>query len=249
MIVKNFIKKLADKLGYEIHRKTTQEENFYSDDLKIVNFVKPYTLTSKERILALIEATRYVIKNDIQGDFVECGVWKGGSIITMIKILQENDSKRDIHLFDTFAGMPKPTSNDKNIADEKAGEYFEKTKIDDSSSKWCYAPIDDVKKNVYSTKYDKEKIHFVVGKVEGTIPDKAPEKISLLRLDTDWYESTKHELTYLFPRLSKGGIIIIDDYWSWKGSKLATDEYFSQNDIPIFLKTIDIFGGVIGVKI
>ena len=112
----------------------------------------------------------------------------------------------------------------------------------------CNVPLNDVKKNVFSTNYNKEKFHFIVGKVEETIPEKAPEKISLLRLDTDWYESTRHELVHLFPRLSRGGIIIIDDYWSWDGSRMATDEYLSQNNIKIFLKTIDPFGGVIGVK-
>ena len=189
------------------------------------------------------------MKNNIEGDFVECGVWKGGSIMTMIKILQEYKSKREIHLFDTFAGMSKPTDNDINITNEKASDFFNKTKINSASSNWCNVSIGDVKKNIDSLAYDKEKIHFIVGKVEDTIPKQAPQKISLLRLDTDWYESTKHELVHLFPRLTKGGIIIIDDYWSWKGSKMAADEYFLHNNIPIFLKTTDIFGGVIGVKI
>ena len=81
-------------------------------------------------------------------------------------------------------------------------------------------------------------INFVRGKVEDTIPKNMPEKIALLRLDTDWYESTYHELKYLFPLLSKNGVLIIDDYGHWKGAKKAVDQYFGENNIQIFLKKI-----------
>ena len=104
-----------------------------------------------------------------------------------------------------------------------------------------------VKKNIFSIGYDPEKIHFVQGKVEDTIPATIPEKISLLRLDTDWYESTKHELEHLFPRLSKGGILILDDYGHWQGARKAADEYFNNNHISIFLSRAD-YTGRIAVK-
>ena len=248
ILPKILLKKLVNKFGYDIHKKNTQSD-FYENELEIINFVKPYTLTSKERIFALIEAVRYIIKNNISGDFVECGVWKGGSIMVMMKTLLEVASEKEIYLFDTFAGMTKPTDNDKNIKNEKAKFYFDKTKNNDFSSEWSNITLEEVKKNISSINFDMGKVHFIVGRVEDTIPEKSPRETSLLRLDTDWYESTRHELIHLFPRLSKGGIIIIDDYWSWKGSKLATDEYFKQNNIKIFLKTIDSFGGIIGVKI
>ena len=73
-----------------------------------------------------------------------------------------------------------------------------------------------------------ERIHFVEGKVEDTIPAHAPERIALLRLDTDWYESTRHELEHLYPRLSRGGVLIIDDYGHWQGARQAVDEYFGD---------------------
>ncbi len=75
-----------------------------------------------------------------------------------------------------------------------------------------------------------------------TIPKNVPEKISILRLDTDWYESTKHELNNLFPRLVSGGILIIDDYGHFQGSKKAVDEYFEENKISSFLFRIDYTG-------
>ena len=246
---KKLLKKFVKKSGYDIHKKNNLKYEFYKKDLEIITSIKPFTLSTEERIFSLIEAVRYVLKNNIEGDFVECGVWKGGSIMTMIKILQENNQEKDLYLYDTFAGMTKPTEFDRNIKNNYASDYFEKAKINDDSSNLTNISLEEVKKNIMTLGYNSRKLHYVVGKVEKTLPRYAPEKIALLRLDTDWYESTKHELIHLFPLLSKGGIIIIDDYWSWQGSKLATDEYFQEKNIPIFLRTTDIFGGVIGVKI
>ena len=110
------------------------------------------------------------------------------------------------------------------------------------------ASLEEVQKNMSLTKYPTEKIHFVKGKVEDTIPDKAPEKIAILRLDTDWYESTKHELEYLFPRLIEGGILIIDDYGHFEGSRIAVDEYLEKNNIHDFLHRIDYTGRLLVKK-
>jgi len=115
-------------------------------------------------------------------------------------------------------------------------------------NEWCYSPLEEVQKNLYSTNYPKEKITFIKGKVEETIPNIIPEKISILRLDTDWYESTYHELMHLFPRLSKGGVLIIDDYGHWKGSREAVDKYLKENEISMLLNRID-YTGRIGVKV
>jgi hypothetical protein len=78
--------------------------------------------------------------------------------------------------------------------------------------------------------------------VEETIPQHAPEQISVLRLDTDWYSSTKHELMHLFPRLSKNGVLIIDDYGHWAGARKAVDEYFADQTIQPLLNRIDQTG-------
>jgi len=101
-----------------------------------------------------------------------------------------------------------------------------------------------VKEVLCGTGYPSERIHFVRGRVEDTIPASAPELIALLRLDTDWYDSTKHELIHMFPRLSKAGVIIIDDYGHWRGAREACDEYFAQNRIPILLNRIDYTGRI-----
>ena len=144
--------------------------------------------------------------------------------------------------------MPKPTEFDVMYNDKLAIKDFEERKIDNNSSDWSRIELDEVKNNVFSTGYNKEKFHFIKGKVEDTIPEFSPETISILRLDTDWYESTRHELIHLFPRLVKGGVIIIDDYGFWKGAKKAVDQYFEENNISILLNRIDTTG-VIGIKI
>lgn len=248
---KRVIKDIGSKFGYDIKSKNNQKNNMKFDeiDTEIINSVIPYTKTSPERIAALIESVNYVIKNEISGSIVECGVWKGGSIMAVAKkLLSLRCRDKHLYLFDTFSGMTKPTDADISHLKTPASKQFEKLKIDNNSSNWANVSIEEVKKAVFSTGYDKEKIHFIKGKVEDTLPLHAPDEISILRLDTDWYESTKHELIHLFPHLSPGGVLIIDDYGHWKGSKKAVDEYISENNIPILLNRID-YTARIGVKI
>jgi len=239
------LSKIMKKIGFEIHR-TVNYEN-YND---IIRLVTPYTQTSPSSIISLVDAVKYVIKNKIPGSIVECGVWRGGSMMAVAKTLLDlNQLERELYLFDTFEGMTKPTDFDREIrTNKKASQRFDKEKTSDDSSKWDMASIEDVKKVVYSVGYSKNKIHFIKGKVEDTIPDNAPDVISLLRLDTDWYESTFHELVHLFPRLSNGGVIIVDDYDYWRGSKKAVDEYISLNNVSLLLNRIHL-GGRIGIKI
>jgi O-methyltransferase len=119
---------------------------------------------------------------------------------------------------------------------------------DDAESIWCYAALDEVRRNVGEMGYPGEKLHFVQGKVEDTIPGSAPEQIALLRLDTDWYESTRHELIHLYPRLSAGGVLIVDDYGHWQGSRRAVDEWIAQAGVRILLNRID-YTGRVAVKV
>jgi hypothetical protein len=156
-------------------------------------------------------------------------------------------SDRHLYLYDTFEGMTKPTSEDISYKGEKAIKKFEQTRISDTSSTWNKASIDEARKNLSRTGYEMSRIHFVKGPVEETIPEKAPTQIALLHLDTDWYTSTKHELTYLYPRLSFGGVIIIDDYGHWKGARKAMNEFIAENNIGLLLNRID-YTVRIGVK-
>lgn len=222
--------------------------DFTEDNIKIYEAVKPYTMTSPERVNALIEAVRYVVENNITGAIVECGVWKGGSMMaTALTLKHLGDENRDLYLYDTFSGMNAPTAADISLKGDKAEVRFFETMTSTDTSDWCRSPLDEVKNNVFGTGYPTERFHFVEGKVEDTIPSSVPREISVLRLDTDWYTSTKHELTHLFPLLKKNGVLIIDDYGHWEGARKAVDEYIAENNLRILLHRID-YTGRIAVK-
>lgn len=256
-MVKKLIKKILSKFGYtaidtNLYNNLLKEELSYDLDgefTEIYEKTKHFTMTSIARMYSMYKATEYVINNNIPGDIVECGVWKGGSMmVSALTLLKMNDSKRILYLYDTYEGMNKPTEKDIRNYDNKPALNIWKKSQEKSFNRWDYAPLDEVIKNLYSIKYPNENIKFIKGKVEDTIPNVIPEKIALLRLDTDFYESTYHELVHLYPRLSKNGVLIIDDYGYWKGQKEATDQYFKENKISILLNRIDEQGRI-GIKI
>jgi len=208
----------------------------------IYHRISKYTMTSPERIAGLCQAVRYVTDAKIPGAYVECGVWRGGSsMAAALSFIAAGDTERLIYLFDTFEGMTAPSIHDRRAGDgTAAAELLKSSKQSDKI--WCNASIEDVTANMMSTSYDMERIILCKGMVEKTIPEQAPEQIAVLRLDTDWYESTKHELEHLYPRLSAGGVLIIDDYGYWAGARKAVDEYFSSN--PILLNRLDKTGRI-----
>ncbi len=219
-----------------------------SQDRQIIEKVQPFTLLSPDRIYAFIEATRHVVQHNIPGAIVECGVWKGGAVMSSLltlKKLSAND--RDVFLYDTFEGMPRPGEDDKRCDGEALDVGFAEKQVDEDSSTWCRAEYGEVHNNILSCEYPMDRIQFVKGKVEETMPETLPEQIAVLRLDTDWYESTRHELENLYPLLSPGGVLIIDDYGHWEGARQAVDEYFSSHKIPMLLHRTD-YTGRVGVK-
>ena len=161
-----------------------------------------------------------------------------------LALLESGDATRDLYLFDTFEGMSPPTSKDIAIDGQSADRLLETQSRSDPGSAWCYATIDDVKSGMLSTGYPDTRMRFVKGKVEDSIPSHAPDTIAILRLDTDWYESTRHEMEHLFPRLVKGGVLIIDDYGHWKGAREAVDEYLKTRGINLLLNRIDYTGRI-----
>ena len=193
---------------------------------RIVERATPFTMTEPWAVRQLSREVNRVVNEDIPGAFVECGVWKGGSMVAVaLTLLELLAGDRELYLFDTFEGMTKPEEVDVDFIGGSALETFERTKTSEDRSTWACAPLAGVRSAMESTHYPNERVHYVQGKVEDTLPSQAPEKIALLRLDTDWYASTKHELEHLFPRLSVGGTLIVDDYGHWAGSKKAVDEF------------------------
>lgn len=218
--------------------------DFSEEEQANIQFVEKMTMTSKERLVSLSRAIDYIVKNNISGNIVECGVWKGGSMMLVAKkLLQLHDTGRELYLFDTFEGMSEPGNEDVSAIDNKnAQELLEKADKNNGDNIWCYSTIDEVKSNLSKTNYPAEKLFFIKGKVEDTLPNASVGKIAVLRLDTDWYESTKIELETLYDSLVPGGVLIIDDYGHWSGSKKAVDEFIEKRKLNIFLNRIDYTG-------
>jgi hypothetical protein len=211
--------------------------DFDAGTLALLRRVLPFTMTSPARIVAVCSAVRYVEANTIPGAFVECGVWKGGSSMAAALTFK---TPRPLFLFDTFEGMSEPTAHDRHAASgQLADSLLRKADIDATIR--CYSPLEEVKRNMEATGYPPAQISYIKGKVEDTLPAEAPAQIAVLRLDTDWYESTRHELVHLYPRLSPGGVLIIDDYGYWTGARKAVDEYFRDS---LFLGRIDDTGRI-----
>jgi hypothetical protein len=202
------------------------------------------SMVSPERLFATLLACRHVVAAAIPGDFVECGVWRGGNSIIAADVFgRQPGNARRIRLFDTFAGMTEPTDDDfTNLDGVSARIKFEASRRD-SHNDWCYASLEDVRNNFAQAGLLSDKVHFVKGDVCETLKDAGalPESIAVLRLDTDWYESTRMELEVLWPRLQPGGVLMIDDYGHWGGAKKAVDEFFAQRARPL-LQYIDTTG-------
>jgi hypothetical protein len=195
---------------------------------KFIIISSKFSMTGHLRMFLLSQAVLNAKNNNLEGDFVECGVWRGGNIL-LYKLLNDfYNLNKSIFAYDTFEGMTSPEDIDINFKGNYAYKLLqENKKSENQKNTHCIAKIDTVKKNIlrYS---NLENIIFITGPVEKTLllEKNLPKKISVLRLDTDWYASTKVELEILYPRLVHGGVLIIDDYGHWKGSQKATDEFF-----------------------
>lgn len=182
-------------------------------------------------------AVQYVIKNNIEGVFIECGVGDGQFERIWISELKKYKTVRDIYMYDTFSGLTMPGKYDYtcekaswNMNKDEVLKTWETQIINDKTNGWCYTPLEKVKESLEMTGYPSNKLHYIVGDVLQTLqhPENIPDKIAILRLDTDWYESSKFELEKLYPNVVKGGVVIFDDYLHWDGQRRATDEYFAN---------------------
>lgn len=170
----------------------------------------------------------HVIENNIEGDILDIGVFKGFSSYKAVeKLLQLGVTNRDVYLYDTFEGMVKPTDED---GDKIKGIYKRETRNGNTS--WAKGSLEEVKNNMESLKYPKDRIHYVKGMVEDTLLNHPHKKVAYMRLDTDYYSSTKIELDKLYPVLSPNGVVIVDDYGSkFVGSTLAVTEFLKENNL------------------
>jgi hypothetical protein len=211
--------------------------------LQLYELCRAETMTSIERMYALYQATCHVLDRDVPGDLVECGVWRGGSVMLMAYILLSRGcTDRTIWLYDTFDGVSPPGDDDvQEMSGRRARDILTERERSQDDPFWAIAPRAMVERNLRRTRYPIHRFRLVQGDVLATIPAEIPASLAVLRLDTDWYQSTKHELEHLYPRLSSGGVLIVDDYGYWRGARKATDEYFQTVEVrPLLNRTITL---------
>lgn len=229
-LIKNLINKLIVSTGYSLINNNQKIIELNIDDKKLINLIQKYSMTPQIRIFNLLQSLRHIKYKKIEGDYVECGVWKGGNIILFKKFIEneDRDSIKNIFAFDTYEGMTEPDENDYDISSKVSANVLLKGDKTKQTNLWGVCSLENVKKNILENVNNMKNIKFIKGRVENTLnlDSNLPDKISLLRLDTDWYSSTKKELEVLYSKVSSGGIIIIDDYGHWGGSKKAVDNFF-----------------------
>lgn len=236
-MIKQTLKRALAATGLQLRRKTRDAHyvepiEFSEADLRVLRFVVDGALTmaSPERVIATINACKHAIAADIDGDFVECGVWRGGNAIAAKLTFQNYGSDKGVWLFDTFSGMTAPSEVDTSrFARGPVVEQFRRLQKE-QHNEWCFASLDEVKGNFEKAGAGLDGVRFVAGDVTKTLADQKnlPAQISVLRLDTDFYDSTKAELEILYPRLSVRGSLLIDDFGHWDGARRAIEEYFGE---------------------
>jgi O-methyltransferase len=246
-VLRPYIRRMLGRFGFDVSREDSSllEPEFQG----FLTKCRPFTMASRERLYAVFQAVQYVVRNEIPGDFVECGVWRGGaSMVAALTLLSEGDTSRRMWLYDTFAGMTTPTDKDVHRWGAQDAWRIWARSEKDEHNEWCYASLEEVQQNLSSTGFPRSQIEFVKGDVSSTLASGGPGQISVLRLDTDWHDSTRIELETLYPRLSSQGVLIIDDYGVWAGAREAIDEYFAKQNIKMLLQRTD-YTGRMGLKL
>lgn len=196
---------------------------------RLYRSIRPYTVSSNARLRGLYRAVRHVVTKNVVGDVVECGVGRGGSAALMGLTLKHLDAQRILWVFDTFEGLPPPTLDDPDpeLAKRYTGE--------------CRGELDEVLA-LFARLGISMNTRFVKGLFQATLPACGVEKIGVLHIDGDWYESVKVCLEHLYDRVTSGGIIQIDDYGHWAGARKAVDEFLREHPSQIVLQKLDYTG-------
>lgn len=238
-----FPTKLADREEVRVYKDILPEEN--ADDaayVEILGKISEYTLTTGEGAdptYGLFQAVKYLVENRVAGDIVECGVWRGGSMMLVAYALRHfGDTSRDLLLYDTFAGMTEPEDVDVDCDGNAMRPIWEQAQREGKTMGFG-GTLDDVMANLALTGYPQERLRFIEGDVLETIPAYLPERIALLRLDTDWYRSTLHELTHLYDLVVPHGLLIVDDYGWNRGARKATDDFFRSRPFKPLLHRLN----------
>ena len=255
-VLKSVIRSAARKFGYELISTEALAHagivELSAEDRELMAYIQgqQLTMTSPHRLAATLMACKHAVEQEIAGDFVECGVWRGGNAILAKSVFERMGAKKKVYLFDTFAGMTTPSEHDIKAANKESATQKYISSVQGSISHWCYAPLEEIEESFKRAGLDLTNVVFVLGDVSETLrsAENLPQDICVLRLDTDWYESTLVELEILYPRLSIGGALLIDDFGSWEGARKAVESYFAgAAAAPLLWRTDDT--GRMAVKV
>jgi len=191
----------------------------------IVQIVQPFTLVGSERIRNLCRLARCIESLRIPGDVVECGVFNGGTSAILAHFATHSRLERTVWLFDSFAGMPDTTEEDREAARAEVG-----------------TTVGNIQKVIQVLKMvnaDLTRVHTIKGWFDDTFPSVKIERIALLNIDADWYESVKLCLNTFYDAVTPGGYVSIDDYGHWPGCKRAVDEFFATRNLTYNLQRVD----------
>jgi hypothetical protein len=262
--IKKLLKKLVNMVGFDLIRyRQPREANLNIDEhlgyeleaeaIECIRMVRDNTMLSKRRLVTLYQQVAYCEEHNIPGDFVECGVWKGGATGMMaLANLRKATQRRHLHLFDAFQEICEPDAAvDGERALREVREFTGRSDHDKGKLQALSGIYDSfggsgtLEENRHLLEkligYPKEFIHYHVGWFQNTLPADHQNigPIAILRLDGDWYASTKVCLEYLFDKVVKGGVIIIDDYGTYEGCRRAVDEFMKLHRIQAYLAPID----------
>lgn len=201
----------------------------------------PYTTTGVLAMYDLVKTVEHIVKSNLVGDMVECGVYMGGSCRLIMDTLNYLNDKRTVWMYDTYNGVPFPGDTDMYHWEEHSNKNMQEWFIDHGhfddgvGTTWCYSSLDDVKENISSVNYQGN-VEFIKGKVEDTIPEIGPNNISLLRIDVDLAEPTRHILDHFYNRVSEKGHVIFDDYGFNPTLRTYVDNFISNNGNPFMYR-------------
>jgi O-methyltransferase len=220
----------------------------------IMDAARPYTVAPPERLAALCSSVDYVVQHKLPGAFVECGLWRGGSLYAVaLRLCQLGVRDRELIGFDTFAGMTEPTEHDVDYTGAPAAQPPILETLSHAAARVFGSPgpaqpgtsREEVLALLTSSGYHAARIRLVEGPVEETLPEHAPDAVALLRLDIGWYEPTRHAVEHLYPRLCEGGVLLLNDYGHYQGARKAVDDHLAGH--RILLQRID-YSGRLAVK-
>jgi O-methyltransferase len=252
-MISRLVNSLAYRLGYELNVSEAVRHLGYDmedEARQKIRLVRSHTMLPYRRLITLYQQAVFCEKNEIQGSYVECGTWKGGAIGLMaLANLQHATVRRDLHLFDSFEGLPEP---DEAIDGEKAAQFARDL---GARANGKLAPLEGAFGSVGTLEinkqllekvvgYDTNHLHYYKGWFQDTLPRHAADvgDIAILRLDGDWYSSQSVCLDYLYDKVVSGGFVIIDDYGWFDGDRRAVDEFMQRKQIRAFLNHIDNAG-------